>query len=314
MKKIVLTINLLLFALLVINAQEQTSATEAGEDFDLNAVMQVLENAEDLADFEKKINDKDNQINNLDLNNDEEIDVIKVVEIDESNTRVIVLRAVIGENDYQDIATIEIEKHSEKEISLQVIGDPDIYGSDYIVEPSSDESSGSGQGGGDFFQPLPTIPEYVSVAVFVSVHRWRPIGPLFVVGRVAFISAVGWRPVPVWFIVRRPIARSTWRGRSRRYKSSRYRSTRSRHSKGGKNMYSNKRKNSSVAKKNSKPKASSNKGPNTGPSNNQNKAKASPAKSTTPNQQKKKKTTTAPKKATSNKSKRSSGPPKKKKH
>ena len=72
----------------MLNAQEQIPATEAGEDFDLNAVMQVLENAEDLADFEKKLNDKDNQINNLDLNNDEEIDVVKVVEIDESNTRV----------------------------------------------------------------------------------------------------------------------------------------------------------------------------------------------------------------------------------
>lgn len=299
MKKSISTIYLLLFALLVINAQEQTPATEAGEDFDLNAVMEVLENAEDLADFEKKINDKDNQINNLDLNNDEEIDVVKVVEIDESNTRLIVLRAVIGENDFQDIATIEIEKHGEKEISLQVIGDPDIYGSDYIVEPSSDESSGSGQGGGDFFQDLPEIPDYITAAVFVSVHRWRPIGPLFVVGRVAFVSAVGWSPVPVWFIVRRPIARSTWRGRSRRYSKSRYRSTSSRHSKRGKNMYSNNRKNSSVAKKNSKPKASPNRATtsttksNSNTQTQKNKATTSTTKTNSTNHSKQNKATTS---------------------
>ena len=304
MKKIVLTINLFLFTLLVINAQEPNPTTEAGEDFDLNAVMEVLKNAEDLADFEKKINDKDNQINNLDLNKDDEIDVIKVVEIDESNTRVIVLRAVIGENDFQDVATIEIDKKSDTEISLQVIGDPDLYGPDYIVEPAQDESGGGG-GGGNFFQPMPKIPDYIAAAVFVSVHRWRPIGPLFVVGRVAFVSAVGWRPVPVWFIVRRPIARSTWRGRSRRYSNNRYRSTRSRHSKRGKNMYSNKRKNSSVAKKNSGPKSSPNKSANTSPLNQQNKATA-PTSNSNPNSQKQqnKKTTshgTAPGHATKKK-------------
>lgn len=250
MKTFNLTIVLLFFSILTLSAQEPIPATEAGEDFDLEAVMSVMENAEDLADLEKKINDSEYQINNLDLNKDDEIDIVKVVELDEKETRVLVLRAVIGENDYQDVATIEIEKHSDTEISLQIIGDPDLYGADYILEPAPEETTGGSQGGGDsYFDPI-EIPEFINAAVFVSVHRWRPIGPLFVVGRVAFVSAVGWGAVPVWFIVRRPIARSSWRGRSRRYSNNRYRSSKSRHSKNSSKMYSKNRKKSPTAKKN----------------------------------------------------------------
>jgi len=142
MKTFNLTVVLIFFSIFTLDAQEPTPATEAGEDFDLNAVMSVMENAEDLADLEKKINDSEYQINNLDLNKDDEIDIVKVVELDEKETRVLVLRAVIGENDYQDVATIEIEKHSDTEISLQVIGDPDLYGADYILEPAPEETSG----------------------------------------------------------------------------------------------------------------------------------------------------------------------------
>ncbi len=276
MKTFNLTIALIFFLILTLSAQEPTPATEAGEDFDLNAVMSVMENAVDLADLEKKINDSENQINNLDLNKDDKIDIVKVVELDEKETRVLVLRAVIGDNDYQDIATIEIEKHSDTEISLQVIGDPDLYGADYILEPAPEETSSGSQGGGDSYFDHIEIPEFISAAVFVSVHRWRPIGPLFVVGRVAFVSAVGWSAVPVWFIVRRPIARSSWRGRSRRYSNNRYRSSKSRHSRNSSKMYSNNRKKSPTAKKNVGGKPATNNSP-AKTSSNQSKKTASPA-------------------------------------
>ncbi len=303
MKKNVLFLYFLFLSFCVLVAQEQTPATEAGEDFDLNAVMAILENAEDLADFEKKINDKENQINNLDLNKDDKIDIIKIIEYDEGNTRLLVLQAVLGENDFQDIATIEIEKHSENEISLQVIGDPEIYGADYIVEPAPEDSTQGGQGGGNYFHVFPKLPNYLSAAVFVSVHRWRPMGPLFVVGRVVFISVVVWQPVPVWFVIRRPIARATWRGRTKRYRSNKYRSGRSRHSTRGRNMYSNKRKKSNNAKNNFGPKPTPSPAPNTNPSKQPDNKKSKPPS-----------TSTGPQKNTSpNKSKTSGGPPKKKK-
>lgn len=254
MTKLSLIIVLFSLGLTSLHAQEPTPATEAGEDFDLNAVMLVMETAEDLADLEKKINDSENQINNLDLNKDDEIDIVKIVEFDEEDIRVLALRAIIGDNDYQDVATIEIEKHSDTEISLQIIGDPDLYGADYILEPAPEEKNSGSHGAADIFYDESENLLGSSVAVFVSVHRWRPIRPLFVVGRVAFVSAVVWRPVPVWFVVRRPIARSTWRGRSRRYRNNRYRSTRNRHSRNANKVYSNNRKKSTTAKKNVGPK------------------------------------------------------------
>ena len=290
MRKLGLGLMMNIACLCVIQAQEQTPATEAGEDFDLNAVMTVMEDAEDIEDFEKKINNADNQVNNLDLNNDDEIDIIKVVEVDEEDTRLFILRAVIGENDFQDIATIEIEKHEEDQISLQVVGDPDIYGPDYVVEPAEESGSTGKKGGGDSWEELPEVHRYFGPPVFVSVHLWRPIRPLFRVGRVIFISSVVWRPVPAWFIITRPIARATWRNRTRRYRRSRYRTATRRHSRRGRNMYSNKRRNSSVARNNfgakggakGAPSAGRKTAPKTGPTTG---PKTAPKKQTGPTRQ-----------------------------
>ena len=295
MKKILMTVQVIALMICSATAQEQTPATEAGEDFDLYGVIGLFEESEDFEDFEKKINSEDNDVNNLDLNKDEEVDIVKVVEYTDGNTHVLALQAVIGDNDFQDIATVEIEKHSESEISLQVIGDPDIYGPDYIIEPAPEEGS---------------IRSYRPMAVFVSVHTWRPIGFVFRPGRVVFVSAIVFRPAPVWFHVRRPIGRSSWRGKSKRWHNPRCRTSKSRHSVRGRNMYSSKRKTSPKAKSNFGPSPSPGKGTAASPSNQKKKSAA-----TSPSSQKKK-TTTSPGKSTSpsNQQKKGASPQKKKKH
>ena len=262
MKKTIIATLFFLFINCFVYAQEQTLATEAGEDFDLYGVIGLFEDAEDLEDFEKRINQEENEINNLDLNKDDEIDVVKVVEYVEGGTHLLVLQAVLSETEVQDIATIEIEKHSEGEISLQVIGDPDIYGADYIVEPAKVEGS---------------IKTYSPTAVFVSVALWRPVVVIFRPGRVIFVSAIVFRPMPPWFLVRRPIGRSTWRARGGRWHSPRVSRSRSRHSKRGRNMYSSRRKTSPTAKKNYGSKPAPNTGPSKGP------VTTSPTKNTSPN-------------------------------
>ena len=277
MKKTFLTTQILIFMFCFVYAQEQTPATEAGEDFDLYGVIGLFEESEDLADFEKKLNSEDNDVNNLDLNKDEEVDMVKVIEHSENNTHLLVLQAVLSETDVQDIATIEIEKHSENEISLQVIGDVDIYGPDYIIEPASEEGS---------------VKSYGTMAVFVSVHLWRPVMVIYSPGHVVFVSAVVWFPRPVWFSPWSPIGRSIWIGRAHRWHSPRCRPGRSRHSVRGRNMYSTQRKTSPAAKKNFGPQPSPNKGPSAGPSKgpstSPNKPGKSPVMTTSPNQQQKK--------------------------
>ncbi|MCK5694400.1 MAG: hypothetical protein KAI08_16160 [Bacteroidales bacterium] len=220
---------------LTLMAQEQEPATEAGDDFDLYGAIGLFEDAEDIEDFEKKLNDEANDVNNLDLNADEEVDMVKIVELSEASTKVYVIRAVLGENDFQDIATIELEKFSDTEISCQVIGDEDIYGPDYIIEPSEETAS---------------LASYYPMAVFVSVHLWRPVRVIWSPGRAIFVSAVLWHPRPVWFRPRRPIARSAWRGRAARWHSPHVRHSSARHSSRGRSMYSSQHKKSNMASKN----------------------------------------------------------------
>ena len=86
----------------------------------------LFEEVEDLEEFEQKINDEETEINNLDLNKDDEIDIVKVIEYQDGETHVLVLQALLSETDAQDMETIEIEKHSDGDRSLKVIGDPEM--------------------------------------------------------------------------------------------------------------------------------------------------------------------------------------------
>jgi hypothetical protein len=234
----------------------QTPATEAGEDFDLFGVFGVFEESDDLEDFEKKLNSQENDVNNLDLNKDDEVDMIRLVEYEEGTTRLIVMQAVLGDNDYQDVATIELEKFADDNISCQIIGDEDMYGPDYIVEPSPEEAS--------------IVSSNSMAVVFVSVHLWTPVRFIFRPGRVLFVSAVIWHPRPIWFRPWRPIARATWRNRVMRWHSPRFRPGPVRHSPHGRNMYAKKRRTSPVARKHMGPKPGPKPGP-AGPSPNQKK-------------------------------------------
>lgn len=120
-------------------AQDVTDVTATSEDIsaalDLKAVASIFGDAESLEDFEQQLNDPELGISNLDLNNDGYVDYIRVVESGESNTHVILLQAIIGKDQYQDVATIEVEKDATGKTHVQVVGDVYMYGNDYIIEP-----------------------------------------------------------------------------------------------------------------------------------------------------------------------------------
>lgn len=112
-----------------------------GDNLNLYAVMDAFRESETLEKFEKKINDKEAQINNLDLNNDEKTDYIKVNDHKEGNAHLIVLQTDVTEKEKQDIAVISVEKDDNGKVKVQIIGDPELYGKDYIIEPN-DEAAG----------------------------------------------------------------------------------------------------------------------------------------------------------------------------
>lgn len=109
--------------------------SDISDNLDLRAVASIFGDSRDLADFEYRLNDPNSQISNLDLNNDNQVDYLRVIEMVENNTHLVVLQSVLQQDIYQDVATIAVSKKKNKKVHIQIIGDPYMYGSNYIYEP-----------------------------------------------------------------------------------------------------------------------------------------------------------------------------------
>jgi len=120
-------------------AQDKTTVTanssDISDNLDLRAVATIFGDASDLEDFERRLNDPKSQISNLDLNNDNYVDYLRVIESIESNAHIIVVQAVLDKDLYQDVASIEVEKDRNNNVQVQVVGDVYMYGDNYIYEP-----------------------------------------------------------------------------------------------------------------------------------------------------------------------------------
>ena len=120
-------------------AQEKTTVTAKNSDIsdnlDLRAVATVFGDASNLEDFERRLNDPKTQISNLDLNNDNYVDYLRVIETVEGNVHLVVVQAVLEKDVFQDVATIEVERDSNNRVQVQVVGDVYMYGTNYIYEP-----------------------------------------------------------------------------------------------------------------------------------------------------------------------------------
>ena len=131
----------LLVSYCLVFAQEDVTivapTSEAAEGLDLKAVSALFKDSKNLTAFEKALNDPELGINNLDLDDDGEVDFIRVVEEVADDTHVIILQVPLAENEFQDVATIEVEKSGEDEYNMQIHGDEVIYGVDYFVAPAS---------------------------------------------------------------------------------------------------------------------------------------------------------------------------------
>lgn len=113
----------------------QATSSEISDNLDLRAVASIFGEARDLQDFERQLNDPDLQISNLDLNNDNQVDYLRVIETVENRTHLIIVQAVLDRDVYQDVATIDVERDQFNKVHVQVIGDSFLYGNNYIYEP-----------------------------------------------------------------------------------------------------------------------------------------------------------------------------------
>jgi hypothetical protein len=120
-------------------AQDRTTvnatSSEISDNLDLRAVASIFGDSKNLEDFENRLNDPKTQISNLDLNNDNQVDYLRVIESVEGRTHLIVVQSVLGKDTFQDVATIEVEKDKHNNVQVQVVGDVYMYGHNYIYEP-----------------------------------------------------------------------------------------------------------------------------------------------------------------------------------
>ena len=115
---------------------EEAAATEISNNLDLEVVISVFGESENLEDFENKLNEPERQISNLDLNEDGEVDYLRVVESAMDDTHLVNVQAVIGEDQYQDVASFDVERDEQGQTQVQVVGDPYVYGPDYVIRPT----------------------------------------------------------------------------------------------------------------------------------------------------------------------------------
>ena len=112
------------------------TSSDISENLDLKTVATLFGQAKDLEQFEQMLNNPDSAFSNLDLNGDGEVDYLRVIETADNNRHLVVIQAVLAKDIYQDVASIFVEKdNTTQSVTIQVIGDEYIYGTNYIIEP-----------------------------------------------------------------------------------------------------------------------------------------------------------------------------------
>ena len=177
-------------------AQEKDSLGMIGDNLDLYAVLDAFKTVESVEAFEKTLNSSEAKLNNLDLDENNEVDYIQVIDNADKDAHALILRIAVSETESQDVAVIELEKNGKASATIQIVGDEELYGEDYIVEPLETVAAGH----------MPPA------LVVVNVWGWPSVrfiyGPKYRLWR----SPWKWRHYPGWW---RPWKPYGWRNYSR---------------------------------------------------------------------------------------------------
>jgi uncharacterized membrane protein YgcG len=100
---------------------------EYAKGLDLEAVTALAKKAKDAADFERLLNSQSEAVNNIDLNEDNKVDYIKVTEYGSGDRRGFSLTTEISPGKVQEIATIDIQREGNN-ATVQTTGNQSLYG------------------------------------------------------------------------------------------------------------------------------------------------------------------------------------------
>lgn len=148
MKKFITTSILvaLLASFSALKAQEQKEDFLGlpGDNLNLYAVMNLFRESKTLEDFERELNDQNSKINNLDLNGDNRVDYISVYDNVDGNVHNIVLQVAINKMERQDVAVFTVIRENNGNVFIQLTGDEELYGKNYIIEPNYNDADNGG--------------------------------------------------------------------------------------------------------------------------------------------------------------------------
>src|SRR5688572_21896651 len=174
----------------------------AGDNLDLYAVLTLFQKSKTIEAFEKSLNDEQTKINNLDLNLDKKIDFIKVTTQQKDSAFTLILQVDVTKTETQDVAIILVNKIKGK-VSIQAVGDEELYGKDYVIEPkgNSPVTPNPGYSGSD--PVVVTVPSTTTVVVesapivqYVYSPAYAPYYPPYYYGYYpgwfAFSAVVTW--------------------------------------------------------------------------------------------------------------------------
>jgi hypothetical protein len=109
-------------------------STDLSFYLDLQAVAAAFAEARSVQEFENLLNSSRYMINNLDLNGDGYIDYLRVLETRQGYYHALLIQTCVAPSLFQDVATLVAERRSNA-LYVEVIGDPYLYGPNYIVRP-----------------------------------------------------------------------------------------------------------------------------------------------------------------------------------
>jgi len=112
-----------------------------------------------------------------------------VVEEVADDTHVIVLQVPLGKDEFQDVATIEVEKAGEEDYNLQVHGSEVVYGVNYYLAP-----------------------------VRVRIHAWPIIAYIYRPAYRPYRSAFTFGTYPRWWKPFRPVAVKAYHARTVKFR------------------------------------------------------------------------------------------------
>jgi hypothetical protein len=199
--KYLCSLSLLLAATTITTKAQTISLADStglpGDNFSLEGALELFKKSASPEEFERLINSEDNKVNNLDLNEDGEIDYIKVIDKNDNGAHAFILQVAVSESENQDIAVIELEKTGDNQAVAQIVGDEDIYGEETILESTDEVVTNAGTS---------------RSRVVVNVWAWPAVRYVYAPSYRVWVSPYRWRVYPTWWRPWRPVRHHVFYG------------------------------------------------------------------------------------------------------